>query len=103
MGYTLGPKGFCKGLPAFLLQINIVENVIHETDQPDAGVDFFDAHGLAGEGDTEVDLLVVQAKASAAGDDDGAVVERVMRFWDASIGSARSRVDLSRDFMARAS
>ena len=36
-------------------------------------VDFFDADGLAGEGHAEVDLLVVQAKTSAAGDHDRAV------------------------------
>jgi hypothetical protein len=46
-------------------------------------VHFLNTDGLAGEGGAEVDLLVVQAKTSAAGDDDGAVVERVVRFGDA--------------------
>jgi hypothetical protein len=43
----------------------------------------FDADRLAGEGYAEVDLLVVQAKTTAAGDDDSAVVERVVGFGDA--------------------
>ena len=49
-------------------------------DQLDAMVDFFDADGLADEGLAEVDLLVVQAKASAASDHDRAVAKWVMRF-----------------------
>jgi len=76
----------------FFLQINLAETVIHKTDQPDAMVDFFDAD----EGHAEVDLLVVQAKASAAGDQDRAVVKWVMRFWDASMRTGRSRVKLGR-------
>src|SRR4029077_9176841 len=75
------PEGVLQGLQGFFLQINIAEIVIHKTNQPDAMVDFFDADGLAGEGHAEVDLLVVQAKASAAGDHDRAVVKWVMRFW----------------------
>ena len=79
------PEGVLQGLQGFFLQINIAKIVIHKADQPDAMVDFFDADGLAGERYAEVDLLVVQAKASAAGDHDRAVVKWVMRFWDASI------------------
>jgi hypothetical protein len=30
---------------------------------------FFDADGLAGEGNAEIDLVVIEAKTSAAGDD----------------------------------
>ena len=67
------PEGVLQGLQGFFLQINIAEIVIHKADQPDAMVDFFDADGLAGEGHAEVDLLVVQAKTSAAGDHDRAV------------------------------
>src|SRR5579871_6612884 len=70
-------------------------------DQPDAMVDFFDADGLAGEGHAEVDLLVVQAKTSAAGDHDRAVVKWVMRFGDTSIRTGRSRVNLGRAFHAQ--
>lgn len=49
-------------------------------------VDFFDADGLSREGHAELDLLVVQAKTPAAGDHDGAVVKRVVRFRDAAMG-----------------
>src|SRR5439155_21760638 len=63
-----------------------------------AVVNFLDADGLPGERYAEVDFLVVQAKTSAAGDHDGAVVERVVRFRDASIRTRGSRVDLGRGF-----
>ena len=43
-------------------------------------------------------FFVVQAKTSAAGDHDGAVVERIVRFGNASIGAVGSRVDLDRAF-----
>src|SRR3984885_9434987 len=82
-GLHFWPEGVVQGLQSFLLQINIAEIVIHKTDQPDAVVNFFDADRLAGEGYAEVDLLVVQAKTSATGDHDGAVVERVVRIGDA--------------------
>jgi len=91
-------EGVLQGLRGFFLQINIAEIVIHKTDQPDAGVHFLDADGLAGERYAEVDLLVVQAKTSAAGDHDGAVVERVVRFGNAVIRARRSRVDLGGAF-----
>src|SRR5215475_4048608 len=55
------PEGVLQGLQSFLLQIDIAKIVIHKTDQPDAVVDFFDADSLSGEGNAEVDLLVVQA------------------------------------------
>ena len=71
------PEGVLQGLQGFFLQINIAEIVIHKGDEPNAVVNFLDAHGLAGKRYAEVDLLVVQAKTSAAGDHDGAVVERV--------------------------
>ena len=87
-----------QGLQGFFLQINIAEIVIHKTDEPNAVVHFLDADGLPGERYAEVDFLVVQAKPSAAGDPDGAVVERVVRFRDASIRTRGSRVDLGRAF-----
>jgi hypothetical protein len=71
------------GFSSFFLQINTAQIVIHKTDQPDAVVNFLDTDGLASEGCAEVDLLVVQAKTSAAGDHNGAVVERVVRYGDA--------------------
>ena len=57
-------------------------------------VDLLDADSLACERYAEVDFLVVQAKASTAGDHDCAVVERVVGFWDAAIGAAGSSIDL---------
>jgi len=92
------PEGVLQGLQSFFLQINIAKIVIHKTDQPDAVVDFFDADGLSCKGNAEVDLLVVQAKTSATGDHDRAVVEGVVRFWDASIRMGGSRVNLGRAF-----
>jgi hypothetical protein len=78
------PEGVLQGLQGFLLQINIAKIVIHKTDQPDTIFDFLDTHGLTSEGYAEIDLLVIQAKASTAGDYDGVVVERVVRFRDAA-------------------
>jgi hypothetical protein len=43
-------------------------------------------------------FFIEQAKTSAAGDHDGAVVERVVRFRDAAIGTGGSRVDLGGAF-----
>jgi hypothetical protein len=73
-------EGVLQGLQGFFLQINIAEIVIHKTNQPDAVVDFLDTDGLTGEGNAEVDFLVIEAETSAAGDHDGAVVEWVVRF-----------------------
>jgi hypothetical protein len=61
-------------------------------------VHLLDADGLAGERYAEVDLLVVQAKTSATGDHERTVVKWVMRFWNASIRTGRSRVNLGRAF-----
>jgi transposase InsO family protein len=52
-------------------------------------VNFLDTDGLTGEGSAEVDLLVIGAETSAAGDHEGAVVEGVVRFGEASIGGER--------------
>src|ERR1700732_295318 len=97
-GLHFWPEGVLQGLQGFFLQINIAEIVIHKTDQPDAVVNFFDSDRLTGEGNAEVNLLVVEANTPAAGDDEGAIVERVVRFGDAEIGAAGSRVDLGRAF-----
>src|SRR5215469_5449174 len=55
-------------------------------------------HGLTSEGYAEIDLFVIQAKASTAGDYNGAVVERVVRFRDAAIRTRGRRIDLGRAF-----
>jgi hypothetical protein len=44
--YTFGPKAIAERLQGFLLQIDIAEIIIHKADEPDAIVDFFDAHRL---------------------------------------------------------
>jgi hypothetical protein len=92
------PEGVLQGLRGFCLQINIAEIVIHKTNQPDAVVDFLDTDGLTGEGNAEVDLLVIEAETSAAGDHNGAIVEGVVRFGEAAIGARGSRVDRGRAF-----
>jgi hypothetical protein len=65
------------GYRVLFLQVDISQIIIHEADEPDAGVDFHDADGLAGERVAEIDFLVVEAEVAAAGHDDGPVVERV--------------------------
>ena len=45
---------------------------------PDMVLDLFDADGLAGEDDTEVDLLAIVANAAAGDDGDGLVVKRIV-------------------------
>ena len=69
---------------------------MHKADESDASVDFLDADGLAGERLAEYDFLAVETRAAAAGDHNGAVVEWIVRFGNAAIGSAGSGVDLGR-------
>ena len=59
------------------LQIDVAPIIIHKADEPDSGVDFFDADGLASQRDAEVDFLAIQAKSATAGDHESAVMERV--------------------------
>src|SRR5215472_15234913 len=82
------PEGILQGLQGFFLQIDIAEIVIHKTDQPNSIFDFLDSNGLTCKRSAEVDLLVVKAKASATGDHDRAVVERIVRLGNAAIGAA---------------
>ena len=51
---------------------------------------------MAGEGYAEIDFFVVQAKTTAAGDHNGAVVERIVGLGDTLIRSGRRCVQLSR-------
>jgi hypothetical protein len=48
MGDNLGPNGLSRGLQGFLLQVDIAEIVVHEGDEPNAVIDFFDSEALAG-------------------------------------------------------
>ena len=59
----------------------------HKTDEPNVVVNFLDADGLpARETLRLIFIIVVQAKTSAAGDHDGAVVERVGQFGNGAMG-----------------
>jgi hypothetical protein len=64
-------------LQSFLLQVEVSQIAVREADEPNALVDFFDSEPLACQDAREVDLLAVQADASAGCDKDIAVVERM--------------------------
>ena len=49
-------------MQGFLLQIDITEIVLHEADEPDAVIDFFDADGLTGQAGAEIDLLPIKTE-----------------------------------------
>jgi hypothetical protein len=63
-------------LQGLLLQVEVSEIVVHEGDEPDAVIDFFDSEGLACEDGGDVDFLAVQADAAAGRDENIAVMER---------------------------
>ena len=71
---TLGP-----GSTRPLIIIEVSQLVVEEAHQPDLVFDLSDAHGLASERGREVDFAPADAEATAAGDADGAIVERVVR------------------------
>src|SRR5579872_4479194 len=80
------------------LQIDITEVVIHEADEPDAVVDFFDADGLSGQTSAEIDFLAIKAEPAAVGDNDRLVVKGVVEFLNALVGAAGRRIELARTF-----
>ena len=59
--------------------------MIHEAYEPDVIVGLFDADGLSGKDLAEVDLLPVEADASACCDGDSPVMERVFDIAQALI------------------
>ncbi len=59
-------------------------------------IDLFNAHGLAGERFAEIDFLAVKTQAAAAGDHNGAVMERVVRLGNVLVEPRRSDVNLGR-------
>ena len=67
--------------------VEIAQVVVHKADQPDVVADLLDADVLPGEDAAEIDLLPVEADAAAARDGDGFVVERIVEFAQAPIGS----------------
>jgi hypothetical protein len=64
-------------LQGFLLQVEISEIAVHEAGEPNAVVDFLDIELLTGRHGGDVDPLAMQAEATASGDDDVAIVERI--------------------------
>jgi hypothetical protein len=74
-------------LQGSLLQVEISVIIVHEADEPNALVDFFDAEFLAGQHDGEIDFLAVQAKTTAGCDDDVSVMEWVCQFGQAIVAA----------------
>ena len=85
VGEGVRSERICEGLQSSLFQIDISQVVTHEADEPDSVLDFADADSLSGEGLGEIDFLSVKADAPATGDQDGAIVKRVMRFGQALV------------------
>jgi hypothetical protein len=73
-------------LQSLVLKIDVTEIIIHKAHQPDIVVDFFDAHGLAGEDRAEIDFFVAETDSTATGDHDGFVVEGIV-----DVGAVRCR------------
>ena len=63
-------------------------------------MNFFDAHGLAGEDRAEIDFLATQANAATARDHDDAVVERIVEIGQSAIGVRGGLVDFRRTLHA---
>jgi hypothetical protein len=61
---------------------------VHEADEPNALFDLFDADGLAGEDQAEIDFAVIEANPAAGCDGDGLVVEWVLQRWQALIAQS---------------
>jgi hypothetical protein len=59
---------------------------LHEGDEPDSLVDFFDSEPLSSQDGWDVDLLAMQAEASAGGDKNVPVVKGISEFRQALIG-----------------
>ena len=74
-------------MQGLLLQVEVSQIVVHEGDEPNTLVDFLDAEPLACEHARDVDLLAVQADASAGGDENIAVVERIVQVGQAVIAA----------------
>jgi len=74
-----------EGLQGPLLQVDVAEVIIHETDEPNALVDLLDAQRLTGKNDGDVDFLSMRTDASAARDKDVAIMEGVGHFGQAAI------------------
>lgn len=87
-----------EGLQSLFLQVGIAEVLMDQADEPGAIIDFLDADGLTGQANAAINLFAIQAEATAVGDDDGFVAERIVRFADATVRSWRRRINLSGAF-----
>ena len=65
--------------------------VLHKADQPDFIANLLDADVLAGEDGAETDLAAAEADATALGDGDGAIVERILKLADSAVGAGERR------------
>jgi hypothetical protein len=74
-------------LQGLLLQVEVTEIVVHEACEPNSLVDLLDAELLTGEDGRDVDLLAMQAEASASRDENVAVVERIGQLGEAAVAA----------------
>jgi hypothetical protein len=65
-------------LQGSLFRVDIAQIIVDEADEPNSLVDFFDAEALSGQDGGDVDFLSVDADTAAGGDEDVAVVERII-------------------------
>ena len=61
-------------------------------------MDFFDAHGLAGEDRAEIDFLLAQTDAAATRDHDGFIVEGIVDVRQSGVHALGRLVNLRRTF-----
>jgi hypothetical protein len=87
-------KRVVERLQSFFLQIEVSKIIIHKAHQPNVVVDFFDADGLAGKDLAEIDFLLAQTDAPAAGDHDSFIVEGIVDVRQAGVGARGRLVDL---------
>jgi hypothetical protein len=85
VGVRARSKGILQRLQGFLIQIDISKVAAHEADEPDPVLYLPDADGLSGEGFGKIDFLSVKADATATGDDNRAVMKRVVRLGEAFV------------------
>ena len=67
--------------------VKVAEIIVHKADQPNLVADLFDAYALASEDLAEIDLLSIEADATACSHSDGSVVERIIELRQAAVGT----------------
>jgi len=85
-----------RAVPRFWSPSRSSQIILHKTNQPDIVVNLFDADGLPGKDLAEIDFLVSQTNAAAAGDHDGFVVEGIVDVGQPGVGTGRRLVDFDR-------